>query len=90
MEIHDILSRESENTQNVYIYEKEGRWYAYGYSAQLIKQQLHNGLVKVKNFVNNAYGVMVDRVEVDFKAIIEKFTIVLCSDEELVLKCPNG
>ena len=29
MEILEILSRESENTQHVYVYEENGRWYAY-------------------------------------------------------------
>lgn len=38
MEILDILTRESENTQQVYLYEEEGHWYAYERSAQLIKQ----------------------------------------------------
>ena len=28
MEILEILSRESENTQHVYVYEENGRWYA--------------------------------------------------------------
>lgn len=30
MEMYDILSRESENTQDVYLYEVGGHWYAYG------------------------------------------------------------
>ena len=37
MEILEILSRESENTQHVYVYEENGRWYAYERSAQLVK-----------------------------------------------------
>ena len=40
MEILEILSRESENTQHVYVYEENGRWYAYGRSAQLVKYLL--------------------------------------------------
>lgn len=32
MEMYDILSRESENTQDVYLYEVGGHWYAYGRS----------------------------------------------------------
>lgn len=86
MEMHDILSRESENTQDVYLYEEEGRWYAYGRSAQLIKQ-LQQGLIKMKQLVNSAYGNVIDQVEVDFKTAIEKCTIILCSDSEMVLKC---
>ncbi len=53
MEMYDILSRESENTQDVYLYEVGGHWYAYGRSAQLIKQ-LQQGLVKMKQFVKTA------------------------------------
>lgn len=88
MKMRDILTRESENTQQVYIYEEKDHWYAYGHSAQFIKQ-LHDGFVKVKEFANNTHSKVTDRVEVDFKAIIEKFTIILCSDTELVLKCPT-
>ena len=86
MEMYDILSRESENTQDVYLYEVGGHWYAYGRSAQLIKQ-LQQGLVKMKQFVNSTYGSVIDQVEVDFKATIEKCTIIPCSDSEMVLKC---
>ena len=50
MEMLDILSRESENTYQVYLYEEEGKWYAYERSAQLVKQLL-NGLVKIKQFI---------------------------------------
>lgn len=86
MEMHDILSRESENTQDVYLYEVGGRWYAYGRSAQLVKQ-LQKGVVKMRQFVNSTCGSVIDQVEVDFKAAIEKCTIILCSDSEMVLKC---
>lgn len=88
MEMLEILSRESENTQHVYVYEEDGRWYAYERSAQLIKY-LFKGLVKIKQFVNTTYDVILDRVEVDLAALIEKCPISLCSDSEIVIECPT-
>lgn len=88
VEIYDILTRESQNMQQVYIYEEDGHWYAYGHSAQLIKQ-LSDKYVKMRLFVNSTYGIVTNRIEVDFKAIIEIFPIILCSDTELVLEYPD-
>ena len=78
MEMLDILTRESENTQQVYVYEEEGHWYAYERSAQLVKKIL-NGIVRI----------ILDRVEVDLATLIEKCPIVLCSDSEIVIECPE-
>ena len=61
MEILEILSRESENTQHVYVYEENGRWYADERSAQLVKYLLAE-LVKIKQFVNTTYDIILDRV----------------------------
>ena len=36
-EILEILSKESENTQHVYVYEENGRWYSYVRSARVGK-----------------------------------------------------
>ena len=58
MEILEILSRES---QHVYVYEENGRWYAYERSAQLVKYLLAE-LVKIKQFVNTTYDIILDRV----------------------------
>ena len=88
MEILDILYRESENIQQVYIYEEEGKWYAYERSAQLIEQLL-KGLVRIKQFVNHTYDIIVDRVEVNLGTLIEKCPITLCSDSEMVIECPQ-
>ena len=41
----------------------------------------------MRQFVNITCGSIIDQVEVDFKAAIEKCTIILCSDSEMVLKC---
>ena len=88
MEILDILTRESENTQQVYLYEEEGHWYAYERSAQLIKQ-LFKGLVKIKQFVNTTYDIILDRVEIDLGTLIEKCPITLCSDSEMMIEYPR-
>ncbi|WP_455585292.1 hypothetical protein [Bacteroides sp.] len=87
MEMLEILSRESENTQHVYVYEEEGHWYAYERSAQLVKQ-IFKGLVKIKQFVNTTYDIILDRVEVDLNALVEKCPITLCSDTEMTIECP--
>lgn len=88
MEMLDILTRESENTQQVYVYEEEGHWYAYERSAQLVKKIL-NEIVRIKQFVSNTYDIILDRVEVDLATLIEKCPITLCSDSEIVIECPK-
>lgn len=74
--------------QQLHIYEEKGHWYAYGRSAQIMRQ-LQTSYAKVKLFANNTRDILTDRIEVDFKNVVEKFTIILCSDTELVLKCPK-
>ena len=75
--------------QQLHIYEEKGRWYAYGRSAQVMRQ-LQTSYTKVKLFANHTRSIfLTDRVEVDFKNVVERFTIILCSDTELVLKCPE-
>ena len=88
MEILEILSRESENTQHVYVYEENGRWYAYERSAQLVKYLLAE-LLKIKQFVNTTYDIILDRVEVDLTTLIERCPITLCSASEMVIECPG-
>lgn len=88
MEMLEILSRESENTQQVYVYEEEGHWYAYEHSAQLIKRIL-KGLVKIKQCINSTYDIILDRIEVDLATLIERCPVALCSDSEIVIECPE-
>lgn len=88
MEKHNILPHKPENAQQMHIYEEEGHWYAHGHSAYLMRQ-LQKGNVKIKLFVNNTCGVATDKVEVNFKTVVEKFTIVLCSDTKITFQCPN-
>lgn len=84
-EMLDILTRESENIENVYLYEEAGHWYAYERSAQFVNTLL-TGLVEMKRFVDNLYEIAIDRVEVDLSSIID-YPIILCSDSELVIDC---
>ena len=88
MEMIDIISRELKNTQHVYLYEEEGKWYAYERSAQLIEQLL-KGLVRIKQFVNHTYDIIVNRVEVNLAILIRRYPITLCSDSEMVIECPK-
>ena len=88
MKMLEILSRESKNTQQVYVYEEKGHWYAYGRSALFIKQ-LFKGLVKIRQFANTTYDIILERVEVDLAALIEKCPIALCSDSEIIMDCPR-
>lgn len=89
MTVNDILTRESENAQQLHIYEEGGRWYAYGRSAQVI-WLLQRNFVNARLFANHTRNILLtDRMEVDFKNVVERFTIVLCSDTELTLKCPE-
>lgn len=87
MTMNDISPKSAE--QQLHIYEEKGRWYAYGRSAQVMRQ-LQTSYAKVKLFANHTRNIfLTDRVEVDFMNVVERFTIVLCSDTELVLKCPK-
>lgn len=88
MEKMNIQTQASKDSNHLHLYEKEGHWYAYGHSAQLMKR-LQNGIGKVKQLANSAQHLVTDCVEIDFNTILEKFTIILCSDNELVVKYPD-
>lgn len=85
----NIQTQDSKVSNHLHLYEEEGHWYAYGHSAQLMKR-LQNGIVKVKQLANSAQHLVADRVEIDFNTILEKCTIILCSDNELVVKYPES
>lgn len=87
MEILDILTRESEITQQAYLYEEQGKWYAYENSAYMIKLLLQ-GAANVKLFVNSTYEIMLDRAEVDLAQLLN-FPIMSCSDSELIIDCSS-
>lgn len=85
MEILDILTRESEITQQAYLYEEEGQWYAYENSAYMLNLLLQ-GATHIKSFINTTYEIMLNRVEVDL-SILLCFPITSCSDSELIIDC---
>lgn len=83
MDILNILKRESESKDEIYIYEVDGKWYAYENSAVLISQLL-NGIVTIKQFINDTYEIIIRIVEVELDLLI-KYTIISCADKELKL-----
>lgn len=87
MEILDILTRESEVTRQAYLYEEQGKWYAYENSAYLLKLLL-KGTANIKLFVNSTYEIMLDRAEIDLAQLLQ-LPIMSCSDSELVIDCSD-
>ena len=83
MDILNILKRESEMTDEIYVYEVEGKWYAYENSALLISQLL-KGIVTLKQLINDTYEIMIRVVEVEFDLLIN-YRIISCADKELKL-----
>lgn len=87
MKLNNISPRLTE--QQLHIFEEKGHWYACGRSAQIMRQ-LEASYTKIKLFTNHAHSTFfTDRMEVDFNNVVEKFTIILCSDTELILMCPE-
>ena len=71
----EIMDKESCSKSEVYLYEEEGRWYAYHRSAK--------SLSKEACFF---YGVMLDKVEVDLNKLLNgPWFVALCSDTEMIL-----
>lgn len=83
MDILNILKRESESKDEIYIYEVDNKWYAYENSAVLISQLL-TGIVTLKQFINDTYEIVIRIVEVELDLLI-KYRIVSCADQELKL-----
>lgn len=81
MEQKDIIQLESSNTQQAYLFEENGQWYAYERSANRIERF-------VKGFVNFAHKIKDMRgrikIEIDLR-IIENCPIASCEDSIIVL-----
>lgn len=86
MDILSILTRELESQNEIYVYEVEGKWYAYEHSAELICKSL-NGIVRLKHLINDTYEIIIKSVEIELDFLI-KYTIKSCSDKELILALP--
>ena len=86
MKPYDILQLESSDKRQAYLFEENGRWYAYEHSAKRIEKFV-NGFVDFKHKVQDVYGRM--KVEIDL-SILERCSITLCEDSLLVLDCPSN
>ena len=85
MDMFEIMDRESSSRSEVYLYEENGKWYAYDHSASLLKK-MAAGNIKLKNNVCSFYGVMLEKVEVDLNLLLNKsWFVALCSDSEMLL-----
>lgn len=85
MDMFEIIDRESSGKSEVYLYEENGKWYAYDRSAALLKR-LATGAVKLKYQMCSFYGVILDKVEVDLNQLLNKnWFVALCSDSEMLL-----
>ena len=79
----EIMDKESCSKSEVYLYEEEGRWYAYHRSAKSLK--LSGAALKLKE-ASSFYGVMLDKVEVDLNQLLNgPWFVALCSDTEMTL-----
>ena len=75
---------ESSDMRQAYLFEENGRWYAYEHSANRIEKFV-KGFVDFKHKVQDVCGRI--KVEIDL-SILEKCSITLCEDSLLVLDCP--
>lgn len=83
MDILDILTRESENSSKVYLYEENGQWCAYERSARLVRLIMLNK-AKIAQVNYEQYQIIIDRAELDLSRLIY-YPIVSCSDHEIII-----
>ncbi|MDC2621994.1 MULTISPECIES: hypothetical protein [Bacteroides] len=86
MKSKDILQLETSDTSQAYLFEENGRWYAFEHSALRIEKFI-KGFADFKHKVKDACGHI--KVEIDL-AILHKCSVTLCDDEMLVLNCPEN
>ena len=82
----DILQLESSDMRQAYLFEENGRWYAYEHSANRIEKFV-KGFVDFKHKVQDVCGRI--KVEIDL-SILEKCSITLCEDSQLVKVALSG
>lgn len=84
MNLLEIMDKESCSNSEVYLYEEEGRWYAYHRSAATLKK-FSNAALRLKETCT-FYGVMLEKVEVDLERLLDmNWFVALCSDNEMTL-----
>lgn len=80
----EIMDKESCSKSEVYLYEEEGKWYAYHRSAKALKK-LSEAALKLKDACV-FYGIMLEKVEVDLERLLSmNWFVALCSDNEMML-----
>lgn len=83
MNLLEIMDKESCSNSEVYLYEEQGRWYAYHRSAKAL-QKLSEAALKLKEACT-FYGVMLEKVEVDLERLLGmNWSVALCSDNEMM------
>lgn len=82
MEILQILAKESYNTNRIYLYEEDEKWYAYEQSAHYIRHIVSS--VQLSKQVYDPYAIVVIKAEIGKEIPLnENWEIVSCSDTEL-------
>jgi hypothetical protein len=85
MDIFEIMDRESFGKSEVYLYEEDGKWFAYHRSATLLRNSC-GSMVKLKKQFHPFYGIMTEKIEVDLNQLLAmSWFVALCSDTEIVL-----
>lgn len=85
MNVLEIMDRESSSRSEIYLYEEEGKWYAYDRSAELLKRSTDEA-IQLGHQAYSFYGVMQDKVEVDLESLlVMNWFVALCSDNEMML-----
>ena len=80
----EIMDKESCSKSEVYLYEEEGRWYAYHRSAKSLSK-LSEAALKLKEACF-FYGVIFDKVIVDLNQLLNgPWFVAPCSDSEMLL-----
>ena len=86
MKPKDILQLEASDMRYAYLFEENGRWYAFERSARRIENFV-KGFADFKNKTYDDCGHM--KVEIDL-GILDKCSVILCEDSTLVLDYPNN